>query len=264
MPGLVINGVEEEVPTLGFPVFNYIHNPALLLKMGHSMRARHTRRIKSIGLHNTKNIPTVVKPGFGHGTAVGERVVRWWTTNPKPAGAQLIIDWDGHVYCMADLLLHAAYHMGSMNEVSIGIEIYEDDHGAVYEGQLRETVNLVDWLCCRFQIQMQIPTVGFIEEIPRIANGGKDCYGVFGHCHNYHGKQNDPGLDIFRMLRNAGFKEFNFVTKQDLVLWRDIQKQLGVVPDGIPGTETCDALQARGFNDGLYDWVSPVAEPQDT
>jgi hypothetical protein len=263
MPGLIIDGREEQVP--GLTIVNYKDNPNLKLKPGHSMRARHTRWVRSIGLHNTKNVQTSVAPGAGPSKNIGEAVVRFWSTDPNPAGAHIIVDWDATIYCLADLLKDAAYHMGTMNEVSIGIEIYESSAGMVYDDQLQAVVTLVKWLCSRFRIQMQLPTWSDNSEIARIKAGGEDCVGVFGHCHNYYkGKAHDPGFDIMKRLATSGFKEFNFYRKdpqgmtEDIRYWRDIQTKLGLRPDGVPGPKTCDALQALGFANGIYDFSTVI------
>lgn len=263
MPGLIINGKEELIPDL--TVINYWDEPTLKLKPGEDMRARHTRWIRSITLHNTKNLPTVVKPGRGPSTDLGDRIARLWSTDARNAGAHLAVDWDTDISCHCDLLQDAAYHAGSLNEVSIGIEIYEDGKGVVYEDQLATVVLLVRWLCRRFRIQMQMPKADDNREIPRIKTGGTSCVGIFGHCHNYFsGKANDPGFDIFERLKGAGFKEFDFSRKdpqgttEDIRYWAVIQKKLGLKLDGVPGPETCDALQALGFANGLYDFSKVI------
>jgi len=266
MPGLIIDGREEQVP--GLKIINYKDDSKLKLVPGHSMRARYTRWIQCVGLHNTKNIQTSVVAGVGPSRNIGEAVVHFWSTSPTPAGAHLIVDWDAMVYCLADLLQDAAYHMSAMNEVSIGIEIYEDSNGMVYEEQLKVVVALVKWLCQRFRIQMQMPIWNDNSEIPRIRSGGKDCVGVFGHCHNnFKDKAHDPGFDIMRLLRDAGFRQFNFHPHaglspvdmfDDKSYWAGIQHKLGIGKDGVPGPKTCDALQALGFANGIYDFATPV------
>jgi len=261
MPGLIINGKEELVD--GLTIINYKDEPKLKLKAGEDMRARKTRWIRSIVLHNTKNIQTKVKAGFGPSTNLGKRIADLWATSSKNAGAHLSVDWDGTVYCHADLLQDATYHASSMNEVSIGIEIYEDGKGVVYEGQLDVVVKLVVWLCRRFGIQMQMPIAMDNSEISRIKRGGEDCVGVFGHCHqNHKDKAHDPGIDIFKRLKaDAGFKEFDFAHQgmpDDIKYWMITQKALDLVIDGVPGPKTCDALQARGFANGLYDWKTTL------
>lgn len=263
MPGLIIDGRVELIPDL--TIVNYKDDPRLKLKPGEDMRTRHTRWIRSITLHNTKNIPTVTRPGRGPSTDLGDRIARLWSTDARNAGAHLSVDWDTDISCHCDLLQDAAYHAGSLNEVSIGIEIYEDGKGVVYEAQLTTVVLLVRWLCRRFRIQMQMPPRTDNSEIPRIKLGGEDCVGVFGHCHNYFaGKAHDPGFDIMTFLKAAGFKELNFSRKdpqgltEDRKYWADIQGKLGLGTDGVPGPKTCDALQARGFANGLYDFSKVI------
>lgn len=266
MSGLIIDGraVEDTLPT-GLKVVNYYDDPKLKLKPGHSMRARHTRWIQSIVLHNTKNIPTTIAPGVGPSKNIGECVVNFWSLDPSPAGAHLIVDWDATVYCLADLVQDAAYHAGTMNEVSIGIEIFESSQGLVYEVQLDAVVALVKWLCWRFRIQHQMPPAMDNSEILRIKTGGHDCVGVFGHCHNYFaGKAHDPGFDIMKRLLVAGYKEFDFhppaqtMFPEDKMYWKRIQRSLGTDDDGVPGPATCDALQAKDFEAGLYDFRTVI------
>jgi hypothetical protein len=264
MAGLVINGKEESV--LGLDIINYKDDSKLKLKPGEDMRARNTRWIRSIVWHNTKNIQTVVKPGKGPNTDLDHRIARLWATDGRNAGAHLSVDWDGTICCHADLLLDATYHASSMNEVSIGGEIYEDNNGTVHEYQLECVVKLTHWLCQRFGIQKQIPNPLLNREIPRIVDGGRNCVGVFGHCHQYGGKKDDPGLDIFKLLNADGFKSFQFVLDMgstytppsDIAYWYEIQKKLRVTQDGIPGPATRDALQAKGFAYGLYDWKTEL------
>jgi len=262
MPGLIIDGRVELIPET---VLNYKDHPELKLKAGEDMRARHTRWIRSIVLHNTKNISTFVAPGAGPSTKLGERIAKLWATDGRNAGAHLSVDWDGTICCHCDLLQDAAYHAGSLNEVSIGIEIYEDSKGMVYADQLDVVVRLVQWLCQRFGIQMQMPLAMDNSEIPRIKTGGSDCVGVFGHVHQWEaGKKHDPGFDVFKCLAAVGFKEFDFVgcdvtgAYWDVGYWIPIQAKLGLQCDGVPGPKTCDALQQLGFANGLYDFSTPI------
>lgn len=257
MPGLTIGKKEEQVSNLN--IANFIDDPTLKLKQGHSCRSRHTRWVRSIIVHNTKNIPVVIKPGKGPSTNVGKRVVNWWSLNPTPAGAHIIIDWDGVIYCLTDLLEDAAYHASKMNENSIGIEVYENDQGVVYEAQVNALVELVVWLCHRFNIQMQMPVYDN-KQIDRLVSGGNDCVGVFGHCHVwYQGKKYDPSINIFKALMNTNlFKQFDFQNKKDLEFWEDIQFKLHLKVDGVPGPKTSDALQELGYKSGLYDWKGVI------
>jgi hypothetical protein len=223
------------------------------------MRIRRTSWVRSVVIHNTKNIETKLLPGTGPSTGLGKRVAEIWKDDPKHAGAHLCIDWDATVSCHADLLRHAAYHAGTINEVSIGIELYEDGHGQIYASQLDAMGYVVEWLCERFGIQkqMNIPTR---EPIQRIVRGGHDAIGVFGHCHNTGAKRYDPGMHVWAELMKRGFKAFDFGALEDRTYWSRAQKIMGILADGIPGPITCDALRDRGFHGGCYDFTIPLEE----
>lgn len=255
MPGLIIDGKTELVP--GITVFNYKDHPELKLKPGEDMRARHTRWIRSICWHNTKNIPTVLKQGKGPYTNLGNRIAKLWSTDNRNAGAHLSVDWDGTVCCHADLIRDATFHAGSVNEVSIGGEIYEDGNGVIYETQIDVVIHVTIWMCQRFGIQMQTLDPSNNSQIQRINSGGSDVVGVFGHCHQWKGKPDDPGKHVFDALINSGFHTFSF-DRDDKDFWKDIQKKLGLKPDGVPGPVTCDALRAKGFIFGLYNWMTEI------
>lgn len=258
MPGLIIGKKEFQVP--GLEIVNYYDFRKLKLIPGEDMRRRHTRWVRSIFLHNTKNIETIVVEGTGPETRLEDRIARLWATDARHAGAHLCVDWDCTVACLADLLYDAAYHAGQVNEVSIGIEIYEDHLGRIYAGQLAVVHQLVRWLCARFCIQMQMPPRDFDGTIPRLLRGGGDCVGVFGHCHACAKKRTDPGRSVFHWLAERGFREFDFCNDEDKVFWYDVQKKYGLAQDGVPGPITCDALRAdgAGYRQGL--WVYPEKE----
>lgn len=250
MPGLIIDKKEFLIP--GLEIVNYYDIPALKLRASEDMRARRGLRVQSVGLHNTKAKETHVVPGVGPETRLETRITNWWSKDNSPAGAHLCVDYDRTIGCMADLLRDAAYHASSMNELSIGIEIYEDGTGKVYQAQLETVVALVEWLCAFFGVQRQMPPADYDGVVERIRKGGSTFYGVFGHCHQYAGKQKDPGRDIFKYLRAAHFMEFDFNKNEDLHFWTPIQRKLGTDSDGMPGSITTDALRDAGYENGLW------------
>jgi len=266
LEGLIVNGRVEPVDFRVLPARlllvdvdgnfgikvkteNYWENPKLRLKAGEDMRDRRTRWIRQVMLHCTKVRKATVKPGFGKDTNVGERVNVFWSTNDKPGGAHITVDHDGTIYQHADLGEDCAFHGGSVNDHSIGIEIYlgtgsGDSKNTVYEGQLRVVVMLVNWLCYRFGIQMQMPRLTDRHEIPRIRAGGKDFVGIIGHRHQYKGKAPwDPCDAVMAMLAEQGYREFDVQTEMDKLFWCPIQKQYGLKEDGVPGPITCGALE---------------------
>lgn len=260
MPGLVIRGEEVELP--GLKIINYKDEPKLSLKMGEDMRLRNTRWVRAIVAHTTKGTwPQEVKPGLGPDTRLEERIARLWSTDHRHAGAHLSIDWDGTIGCHCDLILHAAYHAGVVNEVTVGFELYQGPKpdNAVYEGQLEVAVQLTDALTRILRIQRQTVGLTDVKVIPRMAAGGKDVVGVYGHRHVTTDRgRGDPGDWYFAKLSDAGYERFDYRNRTDRAVWKQRQAEvLGLDEldcDGIPGPMTCDALAFKGYEDGL--WVS--------
>lgn len=251
MPGVIIDGREEEIE--GLIIVNYKDEPKYKLKPGEDMRNRRTRWVRSVTGHTTKGKPTKLKPGCGPDTDVESRIARLWATDGRNAGTHLSIDSDCSIGCHADLLRDATYHASSLNEVSISFELYQEPDGGIYVDQVRCAVFLTEWLCARFGIQRQMPRPDCRGVIQRIARGGSNCVGVFGHRHQTRNRgPGDPGDHYFIALAQAGFMAFDFDSHEDIDFWKLIQIKHGLVEDGVPGPLTCDALRAAGYKDGLW------------
>ena len=80
-------------------------------------------------------------------------------------------------------------------------------------------------------------------------------YGVFGH-RNLTSKRGagDPGDYLLQALADAGYEEFDFAEGEDVRVWQSRQGELGIKPDGLPGSATVAALKEAGYVDGL--WVA--------
>lgn len=242
-------------------VTNYIDCPSIGLTW-EDKRLRKTRWVRNIIWHTTKGIAPKVKPDFGKSTNLDDRIARLWATDKRYAGAHLSVDHDGAIGCHADLVSEATYHAGSINDTSVGIELYQGSDGGLYEGQLRVAVELTEWLCCCFGIQRQMQLISTDGVFDRAVQGGKDLVGVFGHRHVTTNRgPGDPGDSIFEALHKVGFTQFDFVILDDLVFWRRVQTNLKIKPDGIPGPVTVDALEAAGYRDGLYAFPEMLGRP---
>jgi hypothetical protein len=258
---LIVNGRPEATP--GIRVTSYGEEPSLALsREDFRIRARAPRVIV---LHTTKGIPALpgkpgpqnrpqdIRPGLGAPAGAGERAARLWAGDERSAAAHLTVDFDGHVYQHADLITVAAYHAGPVNEVSVGIEIYQGRDAELYEGQIYAVVALVDWLTARLGIQRQIPDAYRGGPIPRLERGARDFVGVIGHrdCSGNRGA-GDPGDAVFVALAAAGYERFDVAAGADLAAWRARQQSLGLKPDGIPGPATERALMGIGAIGGLW------------
>lgn len=260
--GLIISGQRELVP--GLRCSSWLDDPALTLT-DEDKRTRKTPWVRGIVLHTTKGIPggadhrpQVLLSGLGTPSDAGDKTGRMWSTDGKHAGAHLVVDRDGSVSCLADLRTDAAYHAELVNEVTIGIEIYQGNDAELYDGQLDAVVVLVDWLTARFGIQRQIPPLTQQGVFARAEQGGTDLVGVYGHRHVSNNRgSGDPGGYVFAKLVAAGYEIFDFAAGADLAAWKTRQAALGLAQDGVPGPATVAALKAAGHADGL--WVQRPA-----
>jgi hypothetical protein len=266
--GVIVSGQREQVP--GLSVENWLDNPVLRLRRHEDFRSRKTSWIRQVIIHTTKGIPggndqreQVIRPGLGPSQDAGQRCARWWTKSAESAGAHLIVDHDGEVFCCVDLEIEAAQHARHANDTSIGIEIYQGRDAEMYEGQLEATVRLVDYLTRRFGIQRQVPN-RYVGPVARLMDDVSDVVGVLGHrdLANNRGR-GDPGSKIFYLLYGCGYEDMNYEVREDLEIWRRRQRDLGLAKaDGVPGPQTAAALRALGRPHGL--WVRrPDDDPDD-
>jgi len=263
--GLIIRGQVVEVP--GLVSRSWKDDARLRLRIGKAGDGYHCgeRRPRCIVLHTTKGIPggkdlrlQHIKPGVGPAGGA-DACARWWSTSPKPAGAHLVVDRDGTVACLADLVLEVAYHAEHMNPPSIGIECYQDADAGIWGATIEAAAVLVRALCDLLEVPRQVPAAYHGGPLRRLAaGGGPGCYGVFGHrdCSANRGA-GDPGDFIMDALANHdrdGFDRFDFDAGEDLEAWRERQEQLnraGATPaiavDGMPGAKTYYAMRQTGL-----------------
>jgi len=251
---LIIRDTEIEVP--GIYVRSWKDDPKLKLA-DEEYKKRPDTWVRGIILHTTKGIPggrdrrpQDIRPGYGPDTGRDERMAQMWSMDDRKAGAHIVVDHDGSMTCLADLQDHAPYHAGNVNNVTIGIEIYQGSKAELYEGQLQEVVKLVDFLTRTFWIQRQLHWPYGRQALKRGLKRGLDMVGVFGHrdVSNNRG-EGDPGNPIMEMLIEAGYESYNFAHNEDKEVWAQRQELLGVLPDGIPGPTT---VGTTGSATGLW------------
>lgn len=256
---LILDGKPRECPGL---VTRSWLDPGGLRLGREDHRPRVTRWIRSIILHATVgDEPQIVRAGAGP-SGMAARTVAAWESDRRHAGAHLLVDGDGTIFCVADLVTEATYHAETINEVSIGIELCESRALEVWIGQLDALVLLVDELTRLLGIQRQIhaPYHAMRGPVPRLAEGGADCVGIFGHRdQTWKRGQGDPGDAALDSLAAAGYDRFNFATNTDLRTWSNRQMTIEVWPDGVPGPLTRAQLETHGRPCGMW-----VPRPGDT
>ena len=269
--GFIIDGRNEVVD--GLPCVSWQDDDRIpRLSRGGDARPRSTRWLRGIVLHTTRGIPggrdrraQKIVPGLGADRGNDIRVAQFWSTDPKQSGAHLIVDRDGSIVCTADLALECAFHAGPVNDVSIGIEIYQGSDAEMFADQLAAVVRLVDWLTRRFGIQRQMPHRYAGGPVTRLAAGGRNVVGVYGHRDVTANRgSGDPGDAIFALLDAASYERLDLEAGEDRQVWRQRQRMLmaetgtTVDLDGIPGPGTRRAIAATGRAAGMW-----VARPGD-
>ncbi len=270
--GLLIRGALVDVP--GVRVLAPGDEPWVRL----DMRDRRPRRapIQQITIHTTKGLwPQPVIPGSGPGGKARSTADYWSiAASGTPGGAHLVVDDDGTIACLCDLALTEAYHATTVNQRSIGIEMFQRADGGVHEATLDATVKLVLVLCDAFGIPLQIDSEPYRTNtiIERLRHGGPDVVGVFGHRSNawmfpewlkpekratwpagYADRgRGDPGDEIFVRLRHAGAQAFNFDARAELAWWMRVQAEMNKLGeslhvDGICGQRTVAAMKRHGL-----------------
>ena len=277
--GIVLNSQRIAIPG-NENVTNYLDDPKLRLALS-DMRPRNLHEqgwIHLVVVHTTGGIPggsdlrpQVIKPGLGPSSGGGERIVASWTHDPaRPGGAHIVVDFDGAVYCCADLVCDAAYHAEKANGCSVGIEVVQGHAEAeLYQGQLDIAAKLALEICrlMPVPIQWQVPAgVGdsgyhgspvkrFVDAQMGAGPYLEDVVGVVGHRDLTSKRgEGDPGDALMQSLVAAGCEAFDFAAGEDLAVWKKRQAALGIAnPDGVPGPKTVQVLrQDLASPDGIW------------
>lgn len=247
--GIVINARPRPVP--GLVVQNYYDNGLLTLLLPEDGRARATTWVRALCLHTTKGIwPQTIVPGYGPHVDDAAKVNRYWSNSRKHAGAQFVVDRDGDAASLCDCFKVAAYHAGQVNEVTQGIEMYQEADGDLYAGELDSTVKLCDALTWLFQIQRQVQR-HYVGPIARLEEpkDGKTVVGCYGHRDVTSNRgRGDPGDHIYSALLAAGYEAVEYENETDLAMWKPRQVGLNasgarLLVDGIAGPRTTAAVQ---------------------
>lgn len=264
--GVVIGSLIEEVP--GLPIKSFLDEDGLRL-IEEDREARPADSwIHAIVLHTTKGIPggadqrkqRIIEGSGPQGNQLAA-VTESWATDHICASAHFLINLDGSIACVADLLTETTYHAGNraVNHHSIGIEMYQGDNAELYTVQLQQTVKLVDFLTRRFGIQRQFHWPYRNQAVGRIKDGGSSVVAVYGHREASDDRGlGDPGDAIFSLLLEAGYERFDFDAEEDLAVWKerqlDLCNRLGIslAIDGCPGAETTAALRQAGHPSGMW------------
>lgn len=189
------------------------------------------------------------------------------------SGAHLVVDWDGVIYCAADVVRAAAYHAGAVNARSIGIELCTTPDGGITQATIDAGARLVAALTYSgaldarlLSIPFQVPAgpyrgvpIGRLE-IPGRRGDGADLVGVIGHRDQTAARgAGDPGDRIWDALRDLGAEPVDYAARQEIQLGRARQAEINardaklgntwapLVVDGVVGPRSIAAARRLGF-----------------
>lgn len=219
--------------------------------------------VRLIIVHTHKGVKGKLLPGMGVGSGAASSLVRYQVNTERKVSWDYTIDSNGVVYCQNDPVKKYSWQAGSVNPLSFGIEIVQQENGDVYEGQIEKAVLLIDALTALLGIQRQIcwdstknaPRANLCQ---RLVDGGSSVVGIAGHRNQSKDRgPGDPGDFIYLALQKAGYDCFDLNHGEDIDTWKGRQQALGMAAsdcDGVAGPKTVEKLKAAGYPRGL--WVS--------
>lgn len=270
--GLLINGALYESPGVvvvppashGGPAWN------VLRPDDYAMRS--SSYVALVVLHTTGgHWPQPVIAGAGP-AGHARQIAEMWSGQDRGggervhSGAQLIVDYDGTVFCLADLVRSAAYHAQMINARSVGIEMCTTPNGSIYEATLDAAARLAALLTWSgmegdglLPIPAQMPRGPYHNAPLRrleqngVQTSGAGMVGVIGHRDQTSQRGfGDPGNEIWTRLASLGFEGMDYDGEEDLVVGRARQAKLvqqgaKLAIDGIVGPATIAAAQRLGY-----------------
>ena len=260
---IVVNGIGHHVP--GRVGESWLSDRRLNLKSQDDWRPRRSKApVMGVVLHTRWGVPPKVKPATGPNRGWDIVLAGRFSADERKASCHVAVDADGSYGCFADLARVVTYHAGHVNGVTVGIELYQERDGTMWESTLEAGADICDVVTRVFGIQRQFPTESDIcrrlanhlsqERATFVpgANRGRDFCGVYGHRNVTRNRgPGDPGGEIFEVLKARGYEPFAIDKGEDLSAWEERQRALGFREDdidGIPGELTRARLrmQRRG------------------
>lgn len=253
MSGLLIAGTLHEVP--GVDVIGPHEQQWAHLSPG-DYRMRRGSPTMMI-LHTTKGVhpQRIVNTPGPRGRA--ERTAEMWSDDPEYSGAHGVTGSDGVAACLADLVFVAPHHATVSNPYAVGWEVYQEAAGVIHLPAIVATVAICDVVADVLELPRQFHRLPYSgHPLKRFADGGRGCYGFFGHRDNTERRgRGDPGDGIFVALENAGWEPLDFEHHQDLEVGARRQKKLNAMGahlavDGFFGPASVREMRRRGFRNG--------------
>lgn len=173
-------------------------------------RPRAKDTVKAIVLHTVHGKVGALKPG-SKPSKRAETYARYQANTAREVSWHATIDTDGTIVQSADFALWLCWHAGAVNAWTIGIELVQDDDGALYEATINSAVALCELLCASLSIPRRVPVNAQGKPARGVVSaltGARGPWGgVFGHRNQTNNRGvGDPGDQVFDALLRAGFE----------------------------------------------------------
>lgn len=221
--GLIVAG--KRVPVPGVSVVTWQDDPKRAPRTTDG-KARDPDDVCAIVVHTSKGSRCKVREGSRPST-MAERLALYQSRTTRDVSWPVTVDSDGDVLQQCDAVSHLAWHCGSANGWTIGIELVQhEDSPDLYTVQINAAVSTVVALCDAHGIPKRVivnadgtPRVTPVKSLlsPRakdragklLGGKGQQFEGVIGHCHlvpDHVRGPGDPGPHVFAALLLAGFE----------------------------------------------------------
>lgn len=276
MPGVILAGKSVQIP--GVTVLNRADRAWCALGLD-DYRPRRISRPHLIIDHTTSGKwPQRVIPGAGH-PGHAEQIAKMWSGFDRGggdrihSGAQILVDFDGTIYCLADLVTQAAYHAEMANDASVGIEHCTTPDGSIYQATIDASVrlhlalcepqNLSDGLAIPFQVHAapyrnaplaRCETGAKTKEHDgRVQTDCSDLYGIIQHRDQTSERgRGDAGDALVQAMIAFGAEPMDMSRDEDLARGRARQEWLNrrggkLKVDGLVGPASLAEARRQGF-----------------
>jgi hypothetical protein len=277
--GVLVNGALVQIPGVTVVPPASHGGPSWALLDPGDYRARQGR-VHLLLDHTTGGLwPQRVIPGAGpRGHA--ELIARMWSGRNRSdgqgegkrvhSGAQVLIDFDGWIYCLVDLVRCEAFHAELANGVSVGVEHCTTHDGSIYQATIDASVTFHRELCSSRMLDVPYQVnaapyrnaplsrceVGRKTSIHdgRIQSRCADLYGVLQHRDQTSERgRGDAGDALVAAHVAGGAEALDYSRDEDLSRGRARQEHLNahgahLVVDGLVGTASLTASRAQGYS----------------
>lgn len=217
---LIIDGKRYDIP--GIQSACFLDNPKFGFtdKRDYSLRTGAPKSIclhTRMGVHPQKIVDSIPNRRWD------ELGVKRASSDDRNASWHISVDADGSFVCHLDCYRIAAHQASQLNQLSIGIEMYQTLEGEITKATLATTVKIVNLLTEVLSIKRQYPITDKIDvrfasnsgswhktrKLAYMPKGesGTNWNGVFGHRNLTRNRgKGDPGDEIFKLLAAEGYE----------------------------------------------------------